>query len=153
MKGTDARSSALLPTLTGVTLLGIGIAGIHAYWGIGGHWPGKDPITLGRKVFASETQQLPPPAACFAVTGALTFTTAALTLSGRPGPLQAASQRVCQLAAGILLTRGLLGFVLPRFTQANPEFRHLNRTIYSPLCIGLGGALLAVQQPCWGDNH
>lgn len=145
MKYTDARSSALLPTLTGVTLLGI--AGIHAYWGVGGTWPGHDPVSLGRKVFASETQQLPPPAACFAVTGALTVTTAALVLSGRSGPLQGGSRRVCQLAAGTLLTRGLLGFVLPRFTQANPEFRHLNRVIYSPLCLVLGGALLVTRRP------
>lgn len=151
MKQTDSRFTSLLPSLTGATLLGI--AGIHAYWGVGGTWPGQDSVTLGRKVFASETQQLPPPAACFAVAGALTFTTAALVLSVRSGPLQSGSQRVCQLAAGTLLTRGLLGFVLPRFTQANPEFRHLNRTIYSPLCLGVGGALLAVQKPCRGDNH
>lgn len=121
MKHIDARSSALLPTLTGATLLGI--AGIHAYWGVGGTWPGQDSVSLGRKVFASEIQQLPPPAACFAVTGALTFTTGALALSGRPGPLQTASQRICQLAAGTLLRRGLLGFVLPRFTQTH---RHVN---------------------------
>lgn len=131
---------SFLSTVTGAALLGL--AGLHAYWGLGGTWPGHDAASLGRKVYGGDTQQLPPPAACFAVAGALTIPAVALVLAVRPSPLQLLSRRVGQLAGATLLARGGLGFTLPRFTQANPEFRVLNRRIYSPLCLGLGAAML-----------
>lgn len=140
------NSCELTSALTGTALLGL--AGSHAYWGLGGTWPGHDPESLSRKVFAGEDQQLPPPAACFTVAGALTLPVVALVLAGRPGPLQPASRRICQAAAVALLGRGGLGFTLPRFTQANPEFRDLNRKIYSPLCLALGlGMLRSANSP------
>lgn len=150
MNQTRETRLPLLTTLTGATLLGV--AGLHAHWGRGGVWPGHDPASLGRKVFPNPPRHLPSPAACFAVAGALTFTTAALVTAHRPGPWQPLSQRICQLAAGTLLARGGLGFTLPALTQANPEFRRLNRTIYSPLCLVLGSALLASGEPRRGAS-
>lgn len=66
----------------------LGLAGLHAYWGLGGTWPGHDAASLGRKIYGGDAQQLPPPMACFAVAGALTVPAAALVLAEQPGSLQ-----------------------------------------------------------------
>lgn len=105
------------------------IALLHGYWGVGGLWPGRDPRDLAAKVIGPG--ELPPAGACFGVAAVLAGAAGTVLLAPRSRP----ARRGAALTAGVLLLRGLVGYLLPRSGQ---KFDHLNRRLYSPLCLGLG---------------
>ncbi len=48
------------------------LAAVHAYWGLGGRWPGHDGASLVERVVGRTTgMRAPSPGACFAVAAAL----------------------------------------------------------------------------------
>jgi hypothetical protein len=133
---------------TVAALLGA-IALLHAYWALGGFWPGRDPESLARTVVGGPPGlRFPGPGATWAVVVVLAG--AAVTVLAAAGlvalPVPAPWIRTAALAgAAILLVRGLEGFVDTRLrpdTVGSP-FARLNRLVYSPLCLLLA-ALTAV---------
>ena len=67
----DRRPATLISVLAELALL-------HAYWGLGGRWPGHDDASLVERVIGrTESMRAPPPKACFTVAAAL-FAAAAL---------------------------------------------------------------------------
>ena len=139
----------LLATLLGAVLTVI--AALHAYWGIGGVWPGTDSRSCARAVAGFKgIEAMPSAAASFAVAAALAVAALVVMALGgvfaspfEPLPLAGAALFV----ALAFLGRGLLGFT-PGWRRRTPEmpFARLDVRYYSPLClvIGVGIAILAL---------
>jgi len=73
-------------TWAAVTLIFVlaGLALLHAYWGLGGRWPGHDDISLVERVVGrTKSMRAPPPRACFAVAAAL-LSAAAVARQSKP---------------------------------------------------------------------
>ena len=123
-----------------LTVVLLTIAGLHAYWGFGGKWPGTDQLTLARKVVGTPgIDRMPPRAACLLV--------AVVLLGMGFWPLQTATSAPTSsihLLVGIVwtiifLARGIAGY-LQFWRRQHPEqpFADLDRRLYSPLCLALG---------------
>jgi hypothetical protein len=118
------------------------LAALHAYWGSGGFWPGRDSESLARIVVGSPPgTPAPGPGPCWAVAvvllGAMAVVLGAAGLL--PLPVPAGWVRGATLfGAAVLLLRGLLGWgaSLARRKTGTPYFR-LNILLYSPLCLFL----------------
>jgi hypothetical protein len=121
----------------------LAIAGLHAYWALGGFWPGRDADSLARTVVGGRPgMRGPGPAATWAVVivllGAAVTALAAGGLVALPIP-GAWVHGAARLGALVLLLRGLEGFVDARLrpdTVGSP-FARLNVVLYSPLCLAL----------------
>jgi hypothetical protein len=115
------------------------LAGMHAAWGAGTSWPLPDRDALADAVIGAA--EVPPPAACFAVSGALAA--AGALVAGWPGRRPASRRLGTSVVVGVLAGRGVLGLsgrtwlVSPASTSA--RFARLDRRVYSPLCLGLAG--------------
>jgi len=116
------------------------LAGMHAAWGAGSAWPLPDRDALADAVIGAA--EVPPPAACFAVSGALAA--AGALVAGWPGGRRPAVHRLgTGVVVGVLAGRGVLGLsgrtrlVSPASTS--DRFARLDRRVYSPLCLGLAG--------------
>jgi hypothetical protein len=121
------------------------IAAIHAYWGLGGHWPAQDERSLARTVVGSAgIERMPPTAACFAVAVVLSAASvlplAAVGLVTPPWPwaLTLAGLVGCGM---VFLGRGVMSFI-PAMRRFGPEepFATYDKRIYGPLCLMLGAA-------------
>lgn len=127
----------------------IAIATLHAYWAIGGIWPGTDAASCARAVVGFKgAGAMPPPAAGFAVAVVcIVMALVALALGGWYAepiePVQLAGMAL--FAGSVLLARGLLGFTpwWRRLTPLQP-FARLDTRFYSPLCLALGAGFLAL---------
>lgn len=125
-----------------------GIAGLHVLWGAGAAWPVSDRGQLADAV--AGTDEMPPPAACFAASGML-FTAAALTAGvGERRPLvrlARAGVAVGLLLRGVVGVTGATGLLVPWVPSTS--FRARDRRWYGPLCLGLGSlvALSATAVP------
>jgi hypothetical protein len=116
------------------------LAGLHAAWGAGSAWPLPDRDALADAVIGAA--EVPSPAACFAVSGALAA--AGALVAGWPGGSRPAVRR---LGAGTVVTvlagRGALGLAgrtrLVSPTSTSARFARLDRRVYSPLCLALAG--------------
>jgi Protein of unknown function (DUF3995) len=113
---------------------------MHAAWGAGSAWPLPDRDALADAVIGAA--EVPPPAACFAVSGALAA--AGALVAGWPGGRRPAVHRLgTGVVVGVLAGRGVLGLsgrtrlVSPASTSA--RFARLDRRVYSPLRLGLAG--------------
>ena len=126
--------------LAAVALAGFGV--LHAAWGLGVSWPFRDRAALADAVIGRA--DVPPPAACWAVAGALGA--AAAVVAGRPRRLFRVSRIATAGASVTLAGRGLLGLAgktdIVSPGSSSRRFRELDRRIYSPLCLAL--ALLAL---------
>ncbi|MDQ6698535.1 MAG: DUF3995 domain-containing protein [Actinomycetota bacterium] len=114
-----------------------GVAALHVGWACGSTWPFPNATALADTVVGAP--DVPPPAACFAVAGALA--TAAALVAGVPAraPLL---RKVGQIGvASVLAARAGLGFAgrtdLAVRGSASPRFRRWDRRLYSPLCLAL----------------
>ena len=113
------------------------LAVLHLLWGRGSSFPFSEPDDLADAVVGRST--VPPPAACFAVAGALTIAAALVVDQPR---LPDSIQRVGVTGvAAVLAARAALGFT-GRTDLASPgstsvRFRRLDRRVYSPLCLAL----------------
>lgn len=119
------------------------IAALHAYWGFGGVWPGRDEKSCARAVAGFKgIDRMPPPVACFAVTAAMLATAAvALALSGSTAlPLPGWAVLLAGLCAALVfLARGTAGYTLA-WRRLTPElpFARNDRLYFSPLCLAIG---------------
>jgi Protein of unknown function (DUF3995) len=116
------------------------LAGMHAAWGAGSAWPLPDREALADAVIGAA--EVPPPAACFAVSAALAA--AGALVAGWPGGSRPASRRLGTAAVvGVLAGRGALGLAgrtrLVSPTSTSARFARLDRRVYSPLCLALAG--------------
>ncbi len=119
------------------------IAGVHAYWALGGLWPGTDPDSLHRTVVGGAPgRHSPGPTATWMVAAILLA--AALTVLGAADLLRLPVPRPwlrtsALVGAALLLLRGLQGFVDTRMRPetAGGPFARLNVWFYSPLCLVL----------------
>jgi len=131
-----------------LTLVLAAIAALHAYWGFGGVWPGRDAADCARRTGGFRgARAMPGPAACFTVAAAIAI--AALIpifLAGRFGMLATLAGLAVAL---VFLGRGVAGFT-PAWRRLTPEepFASLDVRYYSPLClaIGTGFAALAIKE-------
>lgn len=136
-------SSSIANAVSLVLLL---LAGLHAYWGAGGVWPGVDSRTAAMTVAGFKgIQSMPPPLACFVVAVALTV--AALWVQALRGSFRwfLPSWLVVLGGAGIaliFLARGAAAYA-PAWRQITPEqpFAYYDVTLYGPLCLALGAAI------------
>lgn len=123
---TSAASAALL-----------GLAGLHAAWGLGSTWPLSDRAAFADAVIG--TEEVPPPAACFAVAGALGL--AAAFVGGQPRRVPSLRRLGAGGVVGVLTARGVVGlFGLTDLVSPgsnSPRFRRLDRRYYGPLCLSL----------------
>lgn len=126
-----------------------GIAGLHAYWALGGLWPCHDEASLVRTVVGTKRRLLMPPAWLTLIVAGLIFAAALLPLSVTPlmaGVLPAtlADGGLAALAA-IFVARGLFAFsaIFHQRHGAEP-FVTLDRQIYGPLCLTIGAGYLAL---------
>jgi hypothetical protein len=138
--------TALAALLTAVMAA---IAALHGYWTVGGLWPGRSRAELAAIVVGRPRMTNMPP---FAMSAAVTVLLAGI--AAWPfliGPF-VARHFAPQLAlagnlvlAAVFLLRGLAGYTtaMARRHSAEP-FAHYNRTLYSPLCLGLGAGFLAL---------
>ena len=140
----------LASTLSLVLLV---ITTLHVYWGIGGIWPGSDAASCARAVVGFRgVQEMPSPAASFAVAACLALATLwPLALEGvfaSPFPKQGLAATALLIGL-VFLGRGIAGFT-PWWRRLAPEqpFARLDQRLYSPLCllIGAGFAILAITE-------
>ena len=135
-----------------VALVLVLLAGLHAYWGLGGVWPGTDQKSCARAIAGFKgIDRMPSPPAAFGVAAALAVAALiALALAGIVTlPLPAALIRLGGLGAALVfLGRGIAGFT-PAWRRITPEmpFARNDRLYFSPLCllIGAGFTLLLFQ--------
>lgn len=131
------------PLAVTATSTALGAAALlHVAWGLRVTLPGVDADSMVDAVVGSG--DLPSPAACFAVAGALG--SAAALVSGVPerAPrLRLAGQIGVALALGGRGTLGLLGrtdLVAPG--PVSERFRTYDRVLYTPLCLALSAGAL-----------
>jgi hypothetical protein len=121
-------------TASGVLL---GLAGLHTAWGAGSAWPFADREALADAVVG--TTEVPGPAACFAVSGALAV--AAALVAGWPARRPAARTLGVAGVTAVLAARGTLGLAgrtqLVSPASRSARFSRLDRRVYSPLCLAL----------------
>lgn len=121
-----------------------GIASVHAYWAVGGRWPGTDDAWLAYRVIG-DTTAMPHPAAMWLVSlslagvAALLLDCAVRSRLSSPAPWKRAGLRLFVVATGL---RALVGattsaIALVRGTEV-PYFR-VDLLIFSPLCALLAG--------------
>lgn len=114
-----------------------GIAAVHVAWGVGSSFPFSTRAELADAVIG--TEEVPPPAACFAVAGLLFV--AAGVVAGRPRSQPRLRRMACVGASSVLALRGGVG--LSGHTDAlspgsnSQRFLELDRRVYSPLCLAL----------------
>lgn len=123
------------------------IAAMHAYWGIGGVWPGRDKASCARAIAGFEgIETMPSAGACFAIAVMILVTSLiALALGGWfATPLDSIQLAGMAMLVGLgFLVRGVLGY-LPWWRRLTPEqpFASLDTRYYSPLCLLIGAGFL-----------
>jgi hypothetical protein len=119
------------------------ICALHVAWGFGSSFPARTHGGLGDNVVGSD--RIPPPAACFAVAGALAVAST-LVADGPPVPRRLRPLGRVTLA-GVLAVRGGFGLagrtdlLVPGSTSAS--FRRNDRRYFAPLCLALATGVLA----------
>ena len=132
----------LVRRVSGVAASGalFALAGLHAAWGAGSAWPFASRRELAGAVIG--TSEVPAPAACFAVSGALAA--AGALVAGWPGSWPVLRQRGVAGVVGVLAGRGALGLSgqtrLVSPASLSERFSRLDRRVYSPLCLALASA-------------
>lgn len=125
------------------------IAALHAAWALGGRWPGGSDREWAETV-GGPGAKLPPPAATWAVAGALALAASLVGAAAGPEPgrlVRAGSWTV----ATVLLVRGLAGPVTDVAGGLDDRYERLDLLLYSPLCLALGtGAALVARQASAG---
>lgn len=137
----------LLAIAAALVLMALAI--LHAAWGFGSTWPEADSQALARRVAGFKgVKQMPRPAACFFVAAVLAF--AALISLTAVGVLPTSYPRWLVLTAlsavaAVFTLRGLIAYA-PQWRDRTPEepFASLDRRLYGPLCLIIGGALTVI---------
>ena len=132
-----------------LALVLMAIAALHAYWGLGGVWPGADAASCARTVvgFAGATS-MPGPGPSFAVAAALCFCAiVALVLGGiiaSPFPFFILGPAALAITL-VFLGRGIAGYTRAwrRLTPLQP-FARLDHFFYAPLCLLIGAGFFTL---------
>ena len=124
------------------------LAVLHAYWGLGGRWPGHDDASLVEHVVGRTAgMRAPSPLACSGVAFALIAAAGLVGLHSYRVPTGWAEVLVALsywCAALVFLIRGIAGFVPSAFRYAEgTPFYTLNRTYYGPLCLLIAAGFAA----------
>lgn len=128
------------------------IAGIHAYWGFGGLWPADSEDALIRTVIGDENFTAMPPLWMTLAVSAAIMGAALIALLGtarRTGILRLVAMTGSAVLALVFLGRGASGLAhgaglwLTEITLTEP-FASLDRTLYSPLCVAIGGGFVVL---------
>ena len=135
---TSTQGAARRAPLVRATSAALGVAAaVHVAWGLRVEIPAVDSAGMAEAVVGAG--EMPGPAACFAVAGALT-TAAALVAgipAGRPALVRAGRCGVA-LALGGRALLGLTGHTdLVAPGELTEQFRRWDRRFYTPLCLGL----------------
>lgn len=135
----------------GIVLFVAGL--LHIYWGFGGVWPGTDQKSCARAVVGFRgIKEMPSAYSAFAVALAL-FVVAWIALSlglalepWSPVPLWLPGLG----AAAVFLARGIAGFT-PAWRRLACELPFARNDVryFSPLCLAIGGGLLALSIRGW----
>lgn len=132
------RLPGVVRTLTAGALAAVAV--LHAAWARGSAFPFSTRAELAEAVVGAD--EVPGPAPCLAVAGALTV--AAALVAGVPvGPPRLRRAGVA-VVAGVLGLRGVLGLTgatasAARGAGKGERFRRLDRTYYAPVCLALAG--------------
>ena len=125
------------------------IAALHAYWAMGGLWPGRDEAGLIDYVFGDQGRRRTPPAAVVWIVAAAIMVTAlwplVLTSAIRPPLPRVVIAGVGVAIAGVFLLRGAAGY-LPAWRRAHARepFATLDVRFYSPLCLMIAAGYAAL---------
>ncbi len=130
-----------------LTVIVAAIALLHAYWAVGGLWPGATPADLSNIVVGRPRARVMPAPRLTAlvaaiITGGAAWPLLLAPLVGRYIAPELAAAGTWALAA-VFLLRGVAGFTpwMARRHSAEP-FARYNRKYYSPLCLALGAGFL-----------
>jgi hypothetical protein len=129
-------------------LVFLGLAVLHLAWAAGSPWPARTAAELHALVVGGKPRSAMPPAWAsvgVAIVLAL-FAGGGLAVRGLvPAPAPDVVRILTWIAAGIVVARGVGGFVEPwlRPNAATQPFARWNRRLYSPLCLVLAAALVA----------
>lgn len=141
-------------SLAGGALIAIllGLSALHLYWGVGGLWPGHDPMSL-RLMVVGNPGPMPPPVgplpgwASASIVAALLATAAAIVFARHTGLMQGGLRWI--IIAGyvalilVFALRGLAPYISPAFEYARgAPFYEMNRLYYAPLCLFIAALLL-----------
>lgn len=134
--------AGLANTVCGLTLGAVGA--LHIAWGRGASWPLKTREELAERVVGGP--EGPPPAACYAVGGALVGA-GALMLLGRRSRLAQLTRYGAAAALGARAVATVAGMENITGPQDLPErFMAADQKVYRPLCAVLAAsALLATR--------
>ena len=126
------------------------LAGFHAFWGVGGYWPGSDEASLVEHIIGrTPNMNVPSFWACMFVAGCLLAVVALIfaRMNFMPLPNLISWLPVVGLyaASAIFIVRGFAAYLPKVFDYAKgTPFYDLNLVFYSPLCIAIGVALIAL---------
>ena len=129
----------------------IALACLHAWWGVGGLWPGHDERSLVELVIGrTRSMRMPSPARCMLVALALSAAAGLVALESKVISVDFGllGEKLVQagfwVACAVFALRGLAGFVPPIFDYARgTPFYSLNRAYYSPLCLLIAAGFAA----------
>lgn len=125
------------------------IAAIHVYWGLGGLWPGTDVRTLIDTVVGDpRLDVMPSREITFAVAGLIFASGVFALLAHAPaaGLMRLFTKTAIAVIATVFIARGISGYALPNAirSQMSEPFATFDRLYYSPLCLVLGAAFVAL---------
>ena len=129
----------------------VALAALHAWWGVGGRWPGRDERSLVELVVGrTRAMRMPSFVACMFVACALLAAAALVALQSKAISINLGlvGVRLVQTgfwaACAVFALRGLAGFIPPIFAYAHgTRFATLNRLFYSPLCLLIAAGFAA----------
>jgi hypothetical protein len=132
-----------------LTVVLVAVAALHAWWGIGGRWPGHDERSLAGLVVGG-TRSMPGPVACMLVASGLLAAAGLVALEAKlisidfGFPALWLVQSGFWIACAVFALRGLAGFIPPIFAYARgTPFARLNLLYYSPLCLLIAAGFAA----------
>jgi hypothetical protein len=121
----------------------VALAALHAWWGVGGRWPGHDERSLVELVIGrTRSMRMPSLVRCLLVASALFAAAGLVAVKGKviAADFGTAGEMFVQvgfwMACAVFALRGLAGYIPPVFAYADgTPFASLNRRFYSPLCL------------------
>jgi hypothetical protein len=121
------------------------IAGLHAYWGLGGLWPAKgDEALLARTVIGDGRTRMPPPWQCFLVAALLAV------MAIWPWLVMAMPERGFVVAGAIAMAGGFFARCMAAYSPrwrghftAEP-FATNDKRLYGPICLVLAVGFVVI---------